>query len=378
MDTIFVKRYVAKGELPKVNGWYTIKLSNSDSISIEQLRFDIVRKKFHDDDSEFNHIEYWLEEVPVSELDKIKTQTTKTIEDFQEESSKKYGYKSYASATNMADTDTYGRINFEAEEAFSAHRAVQRVENKKPSHANRNYEEVDSEKLAQDYLERLRISSASLDPKRDKDRYAGFIAGINSLQSRVGGFSLEHIHYAINMARGITIKGDGTHFFHSTNLEIVDYLKFLPQSASLITKETGEELTRSADEREVLVQAFDKITKEFEGRDWIMEGRGCYPYNDDRYKQEVRYIFDAFTKIKKEVWANIKSKSFEYRDRIKAEALSQLSEKWNDDNTKDELVKFGKWYQLDESQREHKQLWTSIVDRYLIKRGRDHNYLNKG
>jgi hypothetical protein len=32
---------------------------------------------------------------------------------------------------------------------------------------------------------------------------------------------------------------------------------------------------------------------------------------------------------------------------------------------KEELVKFGKWYQLDEMQRDKKQLWTDIVDRYL-------------
>lgn len=67
MDTIFVKKYVAKGELPTANGWYTIKFSNSGTQSIEQLRFDISRKKFHDDDSDFDHVEYWLDEMTLSQ-----------------------------------------------------------------------------------------------------------------------------------------------------------------------------------------------------------------------------------------------------------------------------------------------------------------------
>jgi hypothetical protein len=202
MDTIFVKKYVAKGELPTANGWYTIKFSNSGNQSIEQLRFDISRKKFHDDDSEFDHVEYWLDEmtlsqylssiIPAGEIttthfshiifsdseykvrdcfalaeqmtakalekrdlewwencilvdnvspnpqagknwlatsnsyheklirEEYESKGYKSIEHFQQEASKKYGYKNYDIATSQADTDTYGKINFEAEEAFNA------------------------------------------------------------------------------------------------------------------------------------------------------------------------------------------------------------------------------------------------------------------
>lgn len=78
------------------------------------------------------------------------------------------------------------------------------------------------------------------------------------------------------------------------------------------------------DENEALIQAFDKIRAEFEGRHWLMEGRGCYPYDDERYKEEVRCIMDRFNEISKELWSNIKSKTFEYRNQIEANLLAKL------------------------------------------------------
>ncbi|MBC7947199.1 MAG: hypothetical protein H7Y42_04915 [Chitinophagaceae bacterium] len=74
-----------------------------------------------------------------------------------------------------------------------------------------------------------------------------------------------------------------------------------------------------ADEKEVMMQAFDKVRKLFEGREWIMDGRGSYRYGDDRYKEEVRYLYDEFDAIYKDTWANIKSKTYEYREKIIAE-----------------------------------------------------------
>jgi len=65
-------------------------------------------------------------------------------------------------------------------------------------------------------------------------------------------------------------------------------------------------------EREALYHAYDKIRSLFRGRKWIMEGRGAYPYNDERYKEEVRYIMDEFEEINKDLHTQIKSKSFEY------------------------------------------------------------------
>ena len=80
------------------------------------------------------------------------------------------------------------------------------------------------------------------------------------------------------------------------------------------------------DEREALIKAFVSIREEFEGRDWLMEGRGPYPYDDDEYKQEVRYIMDAFNEIEKKLWKNIKSKTFEYRNRIEEPLLKRIKE----------------------------------------------------
>jgi SMC interacting uncharacterized protein involved in chromosome segregation len=57
-----------------------------------------------------------------------------------------------------------------------------------------------------------------------------------------------------------------------------------------------------------------------------MEGRGCYPCNDDRYKEEVRYIMDAFNQINSDLWRQIKSKTFEYRNAIEKPLLDKIGE----------------------------------------------------
>jgi hypothetical protein len=75
-------------------------------------------------------------------------------------------------------------------------------------------------------------------------------------------------------------------------------------------------VSNDADEKEIMMQAFENVRQLFEGRQWIMDGRGSYPYNDDRYKEEVRYMYDEFEAIRKDTWANIQSKSVDYRKRI--------------------------------------------------------------
>jgi len=80
-------------------------------------------------------------------------------------------------------------------------------------------------------------------------------------------------------------------------------------------------VTNDAHEKEVMMKAFDDVRRIFEGRQWIMEGRGSYPYNDDRYKEEVRYLYNEFDAIYKNTWANIKSKSVDYRQQIIAQYL---------------------------------------------------------
>lgn len=73
---------------------------------------------------------------------------------------------------------------------------------------------------------------------------------------------------------------------------------------------------QDAHEKEVMMRAFHNVKQIFEGRKWIMEGRGCYPYDDDRYKEEVRYMYDEFDQVFNDTWCNIKSKSIEYREWI--------------------------------------------------------------
>jgi hypothetical protein len=82
-----------------------------------------------------------------------------------------------------------------------------------------------------------------------------------------------------------------------------------------------EQISQDAHEKEVMMKAFGKVRQLFEGRQWIMEGRGSYLYNDDRYREEVRYMYDEFNALVKDTWANIKSNSSEYRQAIIAEYL---------------------------------------------------------
>lgn len=110
---------------------------------------------------------------------------------------------------------------------------------------------------------------------------------------------------------------------------INDYLEAYKNQSSAVSDEILQELG----EKEVMIAAFAKIMNAFKLRDWIMQGRGCYPYNDDRYKEEVRYLYDEIEKIENDTWKNIKTKTFEYREKIIAEykkesASSEITEVW--------------------------------------------------
>ena len=90
-----------------------------------------------------------------------------------------------------------------------------------------------------------------------------------------------------------------------------DFVIFL-----IIGMEDKKQEPSAADEREVLIQTLDAVRKIFEYREWIMEGRGAYPYNDEKYREEVRYMYNEFDALMKNTWQNIKSKSNEYRNDV--------------------------------------------------------------
>jgi hypothetical protein len=98
-----------------------------------------------------------------------------------------------------------------------------------------------------------------------------------------------------------------------------------------------EQISQDAHEKEVMMKAFSKVRQIFESRSWIMEGRGSYPYNDDRYREEVKYMYDEFDALVKDTWANIKSHSSEYRRAIIAEYLKS-EQKENEDVAFDYLL----------------------------------------
>lgn len=109
-----------------------------------------------------------------------------------------------------------------------------------------------------------------------------------------------------------------TNFLTKMLLEVEE----IPDNESALIKR-NEEVT---DEREVLIKAFADITKEFKGRDWITDGRGPYSFDDEGYRKEVSYLFDAFKKIERQVWSNIKSKTFEYKNQIQEPLIKRNEE----------------------------------------------------
>ena len=110
------------------------------------------------------------------------------------------------------------------------------------------------------------------------------------------------------------------------------FVAYADQSCSAKDAEIAElkRLNESNDvaihEREVMIQAFKVIREAFESREWITQGRGCYKYNDDRYMEEAKYLFNDFKKIESEMWRQIKSKSYEYKKSIESPLLSKLAE----------------------------------------------------
>lgn len=102
--------------------------------------------------------------------------------------------------------------------------------------------------------------------------------------------------------------------------------EFYPKYWMEESPDREDEMQQVADEREVMIKAFSDVTKEFEGRKWITEGRGPYTYDDEGYRKEVTYLFKAFEKIKSEMWSNIKSKTFEYKNQVEAPFLKREDE----------------------------------------------------
>lgn len=98
---------------------------------------------------------------------------------------------------------------------------------------------------------------------------------------------------------------------------VIDHARHIIDHQKLIDKQGISD----ADEKEVMMKAFDKVRRIFQGREWIMEGRGSYRYDDDRYKEEVRYMYDEFDALYQDTWNNIKSKTFEYRNKIVADYI---------------------------------------------------------
>lgn len=146
---------------------------------------------------------------------------------------------------------------------------------------------------------------------------------------------------------------------------IIDHVERYIRPASQPSSALVENEINDADEKEVMMQAFDKVRQLFESRSWIMEGRGSYRYDDDRYKEEVRYLFDEFDQLQKDTWKNIKSKSFEYRNKIIADyKASPLSA--GEQNEGYDLEKLYEWL-MDENRKQAQTYFTASMARNIAK-----------
>lgn len=150
------------------------------------------------------------------------------------------------------------------------------------------------------------------------------------------------VYHAIYEDKNQITKGSGffniNDWFMWDNKEIEERYKDDWDKLLILDESGTAAVSQDAHEKEVMMQAFDKVRKLFEGREWIMEGRGSYPYNDDRYKEEVRYLYDEFDALQKDTWNSIESKSFEYRKAIIEEYVKGTAA-----GREDNAVTFAEW-----------------------------------
>lgn len=181
----------------------------------------------------------------------------------------------------------------------------------------------------------------SLDPSEIKevDEYSKIKADYTALRARADKMeqALKEVRIPVAVAIFEFIKDCAKNWDHDTDGHRYDTGCRMCDAKSLYEdlkkkKEALDEqpttpqqgaVTDDVHEKEVMMKAFDDVRKIFEGRAWIMEGRGSYPYNDDRYKEEVRYLYNEFDAIQKATWAKIKSKSIDYRHQIIADYLNE-------------------------------------------------------
>ena len=69
----------------------------------------------------------------------------------------------------------------------------------------------------------------------------------------------------------------------------------------LYEKQLAEVYQALQDDTSDLWRVTNAIKKEIEARDWILEGRGAYKWDDNRYKDETRITFEAVIKLIDEV-----------------------------------------------------------------------------
>lgn len=105
-------------------------------------------------------------------------------------------------------------------------------------------------------------------------------------------------------------------YFEDTDFEEIGEFIVRP-----LPDKQGESDLQAKGEAEVMIQAFHAVTKMFESRAWIKDGRGPYAYDDEEYRKEVEYLYDEFDALKRATFTNIKSRYVDFRNEVIADYL---------------------------------------------------------
>lgn len=98
---------------------------------------------------------------------------------------------------------------------------------------------------------------------------------------------------------------------------------YMAEACSSLLNEERTNKNKAIEEREACLQALSKIQASFKTREWITEGRGVYPFDDDRYRQEVRFIFEELQGIISDVHRQVKSTTCDYRVEVEKQIGSE-------------------------------------------------------
>ncbi len=119
------------------------------------------------------------------------------------------------------------------------------------------------------------------------------------------------------------------HYYRETSVGVAQKIlaKFQPR--------INELETALNDDATDLWRVTNAIKKEIASREWIMEGRGCYEWDDNRYKDETRLAFEAVLNLIKNV---------QHPAQLRFRKVNPQCQQSQQSIREDERRKIGEWY----------------------------------